>query len=194
MTTSDVRSATESERQAVIDVITLAFGTDPMARWSFPTPATYLSVMPDVVQAFGGAAFAHGTAHVVEGGFAAALWLPPGVHPDGDRLAELIERHTPPEQRDDMKQVFDQMGSYHPDEPCWYLPVIGVDPVRQGRGHGGALLRHALERCDRDRMPAYLESSNPRNVPLYERHGFESIGKIQAGSSPTVIPMLRRPR
>ena len=74
------------------------------------------------------------------------------------------------------------------------LPLIGVDPVQQGRGQGGALLRHALERCDREGMPAYLESSNPRNVPLYERHGFESIGRIQAGSSPTVIPMLRRAR
>lgn len=194
MTTIDVRSATESERQAVIDVITLAFTTDPMARWSFPAPATYLAVMPDVIEAFGGAAFAHGTAHLVEGGAAAAMWLPPGVHPDTDRLAELAERHTPPEQRDAMSKVFEQMDSYHPAEPCWYLPLIGVDPVRQGRGHGGALLRHALERCDRERMPAYLESSNPRNVPLYERHGFESIGKIQAGSSPTVIPMLRRPR
>jgi hypothetical protein len=31
-------------------------------------------------------------------------------------------------------------------------------------------------------------------VPLYERHGFEVLGSIQAGSSPTVVPMLRRPR
>jgi GNAT superfamily N-acetyltransferase len=192
--TIDVRSATESERRAVIDVITLAFSTDPMARWSFPAPATYLAVMPDVVQAFGGAAFAHGTAHLVEGGSAAAMWLPPGVHPDTERLAELTDRHVPPGQLEDMQKVFEQMDRYHPDEPCWYLPLIGVDPVRQGRGHGGALLRHALERCDRERMPAYLESSNPRNVPLYERHGFESIGRIQAGSSPTVIPMLRRAR
>jgi GNAT superfamily N-acetyltransferase len=69
-----------------------------------------------------------------------------------------------------------------------------VDPVHQGRGHGAALLRYALERCDREGLPAYLESSNSRNVPLYERHGFEPMGSIQAGSSPTVIPMLRRRR
>jgi hypothetical protein len=31
-------------------------------------------------------------------------------------------------------------------------------------------------------------------VPLYERHGFEVVGSIQAGSSPTIVPMLRRPR
>jgi GNAT superfamily N-acetyltransferase len=194
MLTIDVRSATEADRQAVIDVITLAFSTDPMTRWSFPAPATYLSVMPEMVRAFGGTGFAHGSVHVVEGGSAAAMWLPPGVHADADRLAALTEQHSPPEQSDDMKKVFEQMGRYHPQEPCWYLPLIGVDPVRQGRGHGAALLRYALERCDRERLPAYLESSNPRNVPLYERHGFEPIGTIQAGSSPTVIPMLRRPR
>ena len=28
---------------------------------------------------------------------------------------------------------------------------------------------------------AYLESSNPRNIPLYERHGFEALGEIQVG-------------
>ena len=30
---------------------------------------------------------------------------------------------------------------------------------------------------------AYLESSNPRNMSLYERHGFESMGKVQIGDS-----------
>lgn len=194
MMTTAVRPAAAADQQAVIHVITLAFSTDPMARWSFPDPATYLSVMPDLIKAFGGNGFAHGSVHLVEGGFAAAMWLPPGVHPDADRLAALTGQHSPRDQSDDMMKVFEQMGSYHPGEPCWYLPLIGVDPVRQGHGYGSALLRYALERCDRDGLPAYLESSNPRNLPLYERHGFEAMGSIQAGSSPTVVPMLRRPR
>jgi GNAT superfamily N-acetyltransferase len=64
----------------------------------------------------------------------------------------------------------------------------------QGRGVGSALLRHALAACDRGGMPAYLESSNPKNVPLYQRHGFEVIGAIQAGNAPTIDPLLRRAR
>jgi ribosomal protein S18 acetylase RimI-like enzyme len=63
-----------------------------------------------------------------------------------------------------------------------------------GRGLGSVLMRRGLERCDKDHLPAYLESSNPRNISLYERHGFEIIGRIQAGASPTLTPMLRRPR
>jgi GNAT superfamily N-acetyltransferase len=194
MLTVEVRPANERDQQVVVDVITLAFSTDPMARWAYPNPATYLAVMPETVRAFGGNGFAHGTVHLVDGGAAAAMWLPPGVHPDSERLTALTEQHAPQEQQGDMTQVFEQMGGFHPKEPCWYLPLIGVDPARQGRGYGSALLRYALEQCDRDGVPAYLESSNPRNVPLYERHGFEVMGSIQAGSSPTIVPMLRRPR
>ena len=150
--------------------------------------------MPQLARAFGGHGFELGTAHLVDGGPAAAMWLPPGVDPDSDGLAALAESHTPDEQRDDMERVFAQMETYHPSEPCWYLPLIGVDPVCQGRGYGSALLRHALEQCDRDGMPAYLESSNPRNIPLYQRHGFEIMGTIQSGTSPAVVPMLRRRR
>jgi len=55
-------------------------------------------------------------------------------------------------------------------------------------------MRHAVRRSDADGVAAYLESSNPRNISLYLRHGFEILGTIQVGDSPTVTPMLRRPR
>ncbi len=55
-------------------------------------------------------------------------------------------------------------------------------------------MRHALARCDEAGQLAYLESTNPRSVPLYERHGFRVLGRIQVGSSPVLLPMLRTPR
>jgi GNAT superfamily N-acetyltransferase len=87
-----------------------------------------------------------------------------------------------------------QMAEFHPQEPHWYLPLIGVDTTKQGQGYGSALLVHALARCDEDGLPAYLEASSPRNKVLYARHGFEEIGVIQAGSSPPMWPMLRPAR
>jgi RimJ/RimL family protein N-acetyltransferase len=51
-----------------------------------------------------------------------------------------------------------------------------------------------LKRCDRDRLPAYLESSNPANIAFYERHGFELLGTIQVGTSPPIFPMVRYPQ
>src|ERR671913_13907 len=99
MSTVEVRAVSEQEQQAVIDVITLAFSTDPMARWAYPNPQTYLAIMPETVKAFGGNGFAHGTVHLVDGGSAAAMWLPPGVLPDSERLEALTGQHAPPDRR-----------------------------------------------------------------------------------------------
>jgi ribosomal protein S18 acetylase RimI-like enzyme len=90
--------------------------------------------------------------------------------------------------------IFEEMAKYHPKEPHWYLPLIAVDPAHQGRGHGDALMRGALEQIDREKVPAHLQSTNQRNISLYRRHGFEEIGAIQVGSSPKLVPMLRRAR
>lgn len=150
--------------------------------------------MPLAARAFGGKSFALGTAFGIDHFAGAALWLPPGASADEEALARLFERTAPASIQTDLAQVFEQMGSFHPEDPHWYLPLIGVDPARQGQRLGEKLMAHALARCDADRSPAYLESSNPRNVSFYERHGFQALGKIQVGSSPAIVPMLRRPR
>jgi ribosomal protein S18 acetylase RimI-like enzyme len=93
--------------------------------------------------------------------------------------------------RSEVRSVLEQMSEAHPHEPHWHLAFIGVDPVWHGQGIGAALLRYALEKIDDKRLHAYLESSNPRNIPLYERHGFKVIREIRVGGSPPVIPMLR---
>ncbi len=55
-------------------------------------------------------------------------------------------------------------------------------------------MQHALARCDQEGALAYLESSNPENISLYARHGFEILGMIQVGTMPPIIPMLRKPQ
>lgn len=194
MTPIAVRSASREEEGAVSALITLAFATDPMARWSLKDPQTYLAVMPDLIRAFGAAAYDSDSAYVSEGFDGAAMWLPPGVAPDMETLDRLVRTNADPAILPDVEAIFEAMARYHPDIPHWYLPLIGTDPARQGRGIGGALMRHALARCDRDGVAAYLESSNPLNIPLYRRHGFEVLGTIQIGSSPVLTPMLRSPR
>jgi ribosomal protein S18 acetylase RimI-like enzyme len=189
-----IKTAGAAEEARTIDTILLAFSRDPAVRWMYPDPHQYVRNFPEFIRAFAGKAFEHGTAHYVDGFLGAALWLPPGVKTDDDTLDEVLERTVPDAARDEVFAVFEQMDSYHPRRAHWYLPLIGVDPTRQGEGYGSALLRHALVRCDRDGLPAYLESSNPANIPLYERHGFELLGEVQAGDSPPLYPMLRQPR
>jgi ribosomal protein S18 acetylase RimI-like enzyme len=163
-----------------------------MARWSWPSTADYLRVMPALTRAFGGAAFAHRSAFCTDHYEGVALWLPPGVSPDEEAMVALVEESLDLKRKQEMFAVFEQMAQFHPTEPHWYLPLIGVDPVHQGKGVGSALLKHVTERFDRDGAVAYLESSNPRNIPLYERHGFKQVGQIQAGSSPVMVAMVRR--
>ena len=89
---------------------------------------------------------------------------------------------------------FDALKSNHPAEPHYYLYLLGVRPDRQSHGLGSALLRTMLERCDREQMPAYLEASSPRNIPLYLRHGFQVIREFQFGpGGPPLAAMWREP-
>jgi ribosomal protein S18 acetylase RimI-like enzyme len=191
--TAQIRTVIGADQGRAVALIVSAFTDDPAARWMYPDPQRYAACFPDFVNAFGGRAFSSGSAHIL-GDVAAALWLPPGTHPDDEAVESLIRRSTPPEAHDALFAVFEQMGRYHPAEPHWHLPLIGVHPGWQRTGYGAALLRHALAAVDAQALPAYLESSNPENIPLYERHGFAVLGVIQVGASPPITPMLRPPR
>ncbi len=189
-----IKTALERDQAGAIGVLTLAFSVDPMARWSLPDAAKYLATFSLITKAFGGSAFGKGTAYIANGFTGAALWLPPGAGSDEEALKRLFDENTDDDIKEDMQGIFEQMEKFHPTEPHWYLPMIGVDPTHQGAGIGSALMTEALKAVDRDGLIAYLESSNPRNISLYQRHGFEIIGEIQSGSSPVLRPMLRRPR
>jgi GNAT superfamily N-acetyltransferase len=98
-----------------------------------------------------------------------------GVHLSrAARLAAAIERH-------------------HVRERHYYVRDVGVLPEMQGKGLGRALLGATLSRCDRERLPAYLEASSERNAALYARLGFEPIRELRVKGSPPLRLMLRPP-
>lgn len=193
MSSVTVQTATAANMDCAVNTITYAFSTDPVARWFYPDFEQYMASFPRFVKAFAGAAFEHGSVDHVDGYSAAALWLPPGVHPDESALAELLERTISERRKPGVVALLAQMDRRHPAEPHWYLPVIGVVPDKQGNGYGSALLKHALKRCDAVGQLAYLEASSARSVPLYQRHGFEVVGTIQVESSPALFSMVRKP-
>ena len=172
----------------------MAFTSDPLARWFAPEADQYFSCGIELMEAFGGKAFENGTAYASSAYEGTAFWFPPGVEADEDQLNKAIENLVPSDRLDDVLAVFEAMEKNHPGEECWYLPLIGVDPAYQGKGLGSILMKHALAIIDESGLPAYLESSNPQNISLYERHGFEVVGRIQIGASPPVHPMLRSAR
>jgi ribosomal protein S18 acetylase RimI-like enzyme len=194
MMTLPIKTAMASDEEQVMAVVVLAFSTDPAVRWAYPDPCQYLTNFPNFIRAFGGRAFEQGTAYYIDGYLGAALWLPPEVQPDEDVLITLLQQSVSEREQEDVFAVLEQMGNYHPSEPHWYLPLIAVDPTQQHKGYGSALMKHTVMLCDRGNQLAYLESTNPKNIPLYQRHGFELLGTIQVGSSPPIFPMLRNPQ
>src|SRR5262245_1516714 len=114
MSKSAIRSASASEEGSAVGVIVLAFGTDPMARWSFPDPDVYLREMPEFVRGFGGAAFERGTADFVEGFAGAALWLPPETGPAEEAIEIIIQRAIPVSKQAYLIEIMEQMGRHHP--------------------------------------------------------------------------------
>lgn len=86
-----IKTATRADEVPVVETVVAAFSADPVARWFYPDAEQYLASFPGFVKAFAGAAFEHGSVDYVDGYSAAALWLPPGVHPDESALAVLLE-------------------------------------------------------------------------------------------------------
>ena len=199
-TTMDMKAASvatiagDAEVDHAVATLVPAFATDPVARWMYDDPHQYLLHIPELFRALGASSFKAAAAQRTADGFGVALWLPPGVHGDDGPLEAIISESVVGEKQAEVAAVFERTEHYRPAEPHWYLSLIGVDALHRNKGSGAALLQHRLGQCDRKHLPAYLWSSNPLNISLYERHGFEIAGTIQAGSSPSIFPMLRQAR
>ena len=94
-------------------------------------------------------------------------------------------RHVPRAMR-----AFETAEKRRPREDHWYLELLAVRPDRQGQGIGSALLGTTLAEVDAAGLPAFLVTSNARNVPLYERFGF-AVGDEYDIGPVHVWPMLR---
>ncbi|MEZ0053555.1 ribosomal protein S18 acetylase RimI-like enzyme [Mycobacterium sp. MAA66] len=196
------RPATGADVGALSQTLGRAFFDDPVMRWMFPDDDVRQRRLPRLFAALARHQFlARGGVEVAPSasGFGAAtLWDPPGRRPpsfaDMIRLGPVMLMALGTAVL--RGQAADElMRKHHPQEPHWYLAVIGSDPTVRGGGYGQALMRSRLDRCDAEYAPAYLESSNPVNVPYYERFGFEVTGEIALPhGGPSLIPMWRQPR
>lgn len=193
MTLPLLQTKTTATVDRIIDALLLAFGADPAVRWLYPNPQQYLQSFPEFVWLLGGSAFEAGTARTIGDNAGAALWLPPGCHPNHLALGALLQQTASPDPQT-VVTVFDKMSQFHPVEPHWYLALLGVEPTQQRQGYGSNLMKPVLMECDRNAQLVYLESSNPANLLFYEHHGFEVLTTIQINDSPPIFPMVRYPR
>jgi ribosomal protein S18 acetylase RimI-like enzyme len=190
----EVRPVTRSDRDRFESTMAVAFTNDPLVRWAWADPLQYVRTFVPFTTLFGGKSFDHGSAYVIGDFFGVVQWLPPGVQPDDAPMLELFERNMSEPKLGQLLAMLEQMGGFHPNEPHWYLPLIAIDPIYQGRGYGTALMQQGLARCDRARQLAYLEATSLPSRRFYERLGFRVLGEIRSADSPPMFPMLREPR
>ncbi len=180
--------------------LALAFEEDPHFSWIVRDPRTRLDRLERAFAIFIRRIWlGPDEGYIQERQAGAALWMPPGTWHVGILTQLRLTPATSWVLRGDTPRLLRALTFIerkHPRQPGhWYLPAIGVRPDWQGRGYGAALMRPVLERCDHDRVPAYLEASSPRNRALYERHGFEVTEECRyAKDGPLLWPMWREPR
>ncbi len=160
------------------------------------------------------AAARYAAAHVatLDGAVAGvALWYPPGVTPGqlpasavlpalltpGTRVLALLGRVVDALWRDRsaLRRILAARTAAAKQAgrgPSWYLAVLGTDPGYRGRGVARNLLERTLERCDIERLPAWLETTEEATAGLYERFGFVTIAAIDGGSVLPGIWVMRR--
>lgn len=174
-----------------------AFEDDPVAEFSFPDPDRRRRGLPRFFDIQMQREYLEGgEVYTNEERTGAALWAPPGRPAPGLRslLALLPLLPLVGHRVVTVVRLLAAIEARHPTQPHWYLGVLGTDPEHQRRGVGSSLMAPVLERCDREGVPAYLESSKESNVAFYHRHGFEVTEEVApVKSGPPLWLMWREP-
>jgi ribosomal protein S18 acetylase RimI-like enzyme len=188
-----IRPARRADVPGIAEAMGAAFEDDPIASWFWRKPTgrrDYITGWYELVAREH--YLEHGEVFVAEedGEIAGcSMWSPPGRWRFPPRVEMQASRYAIPRLglRVPIASVaMRRIERRHPHTGHWYLSELGVRPQSQGRGYGSKLMFEILARCDRDRVPAYLESSTERSRALYERHGFrtEEVIRMPRGGPP----------
>ncbi|MBV1915641.1 MAG: GNAT family N-acetyltransferase [Pseudomonadales bacterium] len=188
-----VTKNTDVQRAAAI--LGSAFTNDPLLNWLTPHTPLYGALFLAEADAL---YKKHGHIYLNQDQSGAAIWLPAGVAskvPFSLRMLTTIFQLVMRSGLGSLKRVHElekEFAKNRPLEPHFYLHAIGASLDNQGKGIGSTLLKAGLAECDKHGMPAYLESSNIRNNPLYQRYGFEIINEATFSDNGPTVWFMRR--
>ncbi len=193
--TEEVRVASRDELLKVLSVMDRAFYNDPTVRWYHTeTPETFALEHHLYVQLCAEAAFDHDCVHTTSDYGGAAIWYPPGGGVSDKDYETFKYTMRNPDKMDRLSDLAEACDEYRPAEPDWTLELLAVDPKTQNGGIGSKLMAFGLEKANHSDMPVFLASSNPMNLPFYERLGFVGVAEVNVRGLPTMFPMVRRPK
>lgn len=185
------------------EVLARAFHTDPLWQYILPDEARRATLLLSSFRLFVRYSLRYGVCYTTANRAGAACWLPPGnTTPTLGRLLRVaihgapltfgwsaLRRYIP------IDRYSGALHKQYAPGPHWYLWGLGVDPLYQGQGLGSLLIQPILARADADHSPCYLETMNERNVPFYQKRGFQVMSEGNApGTALRVWSMLREPQ
>ena len=191
-----LRQATRRDWKQLVDITADAFAEDPVSRWVFGSPRGMKLAFQMMARNI---YLKHGTCHLA-GDDAATMWARHDVDMSLPLAGTLklvvgLAVYGSPGTIARATRAGELMLLHHPRTPHLYLFTIGTRKAARGRGLGKALLAPVLSACDRDRLPVYLENSNPDNTHFYRAHGFERTQIFDCGEGgPPLEGMWREPR
>jgi GNAT superfamily N-acetyltransferase len=175
-------------------VLARAFYDDPALSWTFPNDRKRLAQAERFWSIRLRYMSPQDQVYVTDDLSAAAVWgLPDRWHVswrETGELARMMLGHRLPMLFTGLQRL---EKAHPPAPPSFYLAVLGTDPPHQGRGLGTALMQPGVELCDREGIPAYLESSKERNIDFYARFGFRVLQEVRLPRGPKMWPMWREP-
>jgi ribosomal protein S18 acetylase RimI-like enzyme len=192
----NVRKATAKDIPAMGDMLARAFHHDPIVDWVFQDEHRRPKYTRRFFSGRARVLIGQREIYLADDGAAAAMWARPDEWRDPPLQAfKELAVLTPGVGRRAIQVMrgLIHVESRHPKPPHWYLAVLGTEPDRQGEGLATALLRQVLDDCDRDEVPAYLETGTERNVAFYTRHGFKVSEELRLPKGPPIWLMWRDP-
>jgi GNAT superfamily N-acetyltransferase len=184
---------------AVVETISLAFHDDPVWSWAFPEAERRRVVFRRWWRLFVESMWPQGFTWTTGGVESVSVW----AVPNGLELTRAAESSIPAMLDDavgsrapTVLEALLQFEAAHPhDEPHYYLSIVATHDDHRGHGFGESLLAENLEVVDARHFPAYLESSNPKNLARYARLGFRPREEFTLpDGGPTVTTMWRPAR
>ncbi|WP_353946043.1 GNAT family N-acetyltransferase [Streptomyces sp. HUAS MG91] len=192
------RTATPADADAIVSTLTSAFFHDPLWGPVFPDERRRAEQAAVMWRHYVTSALRYPWTLVTPGAEAAALWIPPGgteLTPEEQAaLPDLLIRAAGEDAARNILAIYERLDAAHPDEPCYFLTLLGVHDDHRGKGLGMGLLAESLARIDALGAPAYLESSNPVNIDRYRGAGFVPRDTITMADGHVVTTMWRPAR
>lgn len=197
------RVAERADLERIGETLARAFEHDPLWGWAFEATARErkLASLATVFGFFAETALDFGWVRVTDGVEAVAIWIPPGspemTPADEARMPGVIAEACEAEPARRVMEMLAAFERHHPHEPPhFYLSLLATHPDHAGKRLGVGLVAANLAEIDAadPPAPAFLESSNPRNVGRYERLGFRPLREVDLIAGLTATQMWRPPR